>query len=288
MTKGIKLQSAMEYLMTYGWSILIIAVVLGALFQLGVFSSSSFSVKEPPGACKVIRLGGTANLVGQCSGVLPQYVSLFKAVTLQYISAGNTLQLTPPVFTGVAWVNAPSVSANGAMVFSRHDGGALGAYYVSVVSASQINVVVINSLASRVDCLSTTLNNNILGAWHQVGFTFDGTNVRVYEDGSLLRTCPLSGTLNPYVNPFVIGNYYASGGFDSNYQFIGNIANIQIYNSTLSTADVQTLYLEGIGGVPLYPTNIVSWWPLNGNANDYGGNNNGASVSTSYTSQYGK
>jgi hypothetical protein len=36
-----KAQSAMEYLMTYGWAILIIAVVLGALFSLGVFSSSS-------------------------------------------------------------------------------------------------------------------------------------------------------------------------------------------------------------------------------------------------------
>ena len=30
----------MEYLMTYGWAILIIAVVLGALFALGVFSGS--------------------------------------------------------------------------------------------------------------------------------------------------------------------------------------------------------------------------------------------------------
>jgi len=36
-----KAQSAMEYLMTYGWAILIVAVVLGALFELGVFSSAS-------------------------------------------------------------------------------------------------------------------------------------------------------------------------------------------------------------------------------------------------------
>jgi len=34
-------QSAMEYLMTYGWAILIIAVVLGALFSLGVFSGNA-------------------------------------------------------------------------------------------------------------------------------------------------------------------------------------------------------------------------------------------------------
>ncbi|MDE1869940.1 MAG: hypothetical protein KGH71_03070 [Candidatus Micrarchaeota archaeon] len=33
-----RLQSAMEYLMTYGWAILVIAVVLGVLYQLGVFN----------------------------------------------------------------------------------------------------------------------------------------------------------------------------------------------------------------------------------------------------------
>ena len=41
MGKKLKAQSAMEYLMTYGWAILIIAVVLGALFSLGVFSGTS-------------------------------------------------------------------------------------------------------------------------------------------------------------------------------------------------------------------------------------------------------
>ena len=34
-------QGAMEFLMTYGWSILIIAVVLGALFRLGVFNGGA-------------------------------------------------------------------------------------------------------------------------------------------------------------------------------------------------------------------------------------------------------
>ncbi len=38
-----KAQSAMEYLMTYGWAILIIAIVLVSLFELGIFGSSSLS-----------------------------------------------------------------------------------------------------------------------------------------------------------------------------------------------------------------------------------------------------
>ncbi len=34
-------QSAVEYLMTYGWSILIIAVVIASLIELGVFNSTN-------------------------------------------------------------------------------------------------------------------------------------------------------------------------------------------------------------------------------------------------------
>jgi len=39
--RKLRAQSAMEYLMTYGWAILIIGVVLGVLFSMGVFNSSS-------------------------------------------------------------------------------------------------------------------------------------------------------------------------------------------------------------------------------------------------------
>ncbi|MEM3781662.1 MAG: hypothetical protein QXT43_01715, partial [Candidatus Micrarchaeaceae archaeon] len=74
-----KAQSAMEYLMTYGWAILIIAVVLGALFELGVFNSNTFAPKAPPGACQVFRPNGPGttsfiNLEGLCNGELPEYV----------------------------------------------------------------------------------------------------------------------------------------------------------------------------------------------------------------------
>ena len=38
----------MEYLMTYGWSILIVAIVLVSLFELGIFGNNSLSGN---GAC---------------------------------------------------------------------------------------------------------------------------------------------------------------------------------------------------------------------------------------------
>lgn len=41
-----KAQSAMEYLMTYGWAILIVIVVIAALYLMGVFTP-----KSPGGTC---------------------------------------------------------------------------------------------------------------------------------------------------------------------------------------------------------------------------------------------
>ncbi len=50
-----KIQSAMEYLMTYGWAILIIAVVLVILFSLGITNPLFFAPKAIAGSCQVVR-----------------------------------------------------------------------------------------------------------------------------------------------------------------------------------------------------------------------------------------
>jgi len=76
MVRGLlKAQSAMEYLMTYGWSILIVAVVLGALFNLGVFSNFSVvtaCVQSPGFYCSGISYPhATGNIIvslGQSTG----------------------------------------------------------------------------------------------------------------------------------------------------------------------------------------------------------------------------
>lgn len=50
-----KAQSAMEYLMTYGWAILIVAVVIAALFALGLFNGGaatpSVCIAQPGYTC---------------------------------------------------------------------------------------------------------------------------------------------------------------------------------------------------------------------------------------------
>ena len=67
----------------------------------------------------------------------------------------------------------------------------------------------------------------------------------------------------------------------------GYISNFQIYDASLPTNDIKALYQEGIGGAPIKIQNLVGWWPLNGNANDYSGNgNNGVPNGVTYTSNW--
>ena len=53
-------QSALEYIFTYGWALLVIAIVIAALFAFGLFGSpnSGFdSVKEAQAFCEARGMG---------------------------------------------------------------------------------------------------------------------------------------------------------------------------------------------------------------------------------------
>lgn len=66
-----------------------------------------------------------------------------------------------------------------------------------------------------------------------------------------------------------IGN--ATIGVYSGSYFNGNITDIQIYNSSLSTAQINQLYREGITAPPISNQSLVGWFPLAGDANNYAG-----------------
>ncbi len=98
---GILGQSAMEYLMTYGWAILIIAIVLGVLYYLGVFSPAVIGpacTGSAPYVCEnplTLSTSGTVTFtMGQASGSTQYNIGLSCAATstssgLPYSSVGN-------------------------------------------------------------------------------------------------------------------------------------------------------------------------------------------------------
>ncbi len=279
----------MEYLVTYGWTILIIAVVLGALYALGIFNSVNLSPKASPGACQAVRPDGPGtsfdiSLQGDCNNQLPQTVASFDGQSgYMEIPSSQQIMVGDPSFTFSAWVDPASLAGctNAGypycIIFNKE-----GSYEWALYSNGQLG------WALQVHGSSWYwVPTNVYvptGSWSNIVLTYDGSNVIAYIDGSSNSVTAYSGAVDniDYQNALRIGARGAPGAATS--FFNGEMSNIQIYNTSLSATHVKALYTEGIGGDPIEQQHLEGWWPLNGNGNDYSGNNdNGRTSNTGIT-----
>ncbi len=264
--------------MTYGWAILIIAVVLIALFQLGVFNGSNLAPKAQPGSCEVVKNTQGTSLAGQCDNNIPQYVAQFNGQS-SYIGTGTAGLPTSPL-TISAWVYPTSLSqqsygggTGGTIIEGNQNGGSAG-YILGIKNTGLIWWWPSGGNASY------STGTVSLNRWTYVTITYDGTNLKIYFNGNL-DSSQSSSTPQALTFMDIGGKSWITGYFN------GSLSNVQIYNTSLSANDVAALYQEGIGGHPLAINNLVGWWPLNGNANDYSGNNNdGTATDVAYTGSW--
>ncbi|MGC8628656.1 MAG: LamG-like jellyroll fold domain-containing protein [Candidatus Micrarchaeia archaeon] len=273
LAKASKAQSAMEYLMTYGWAILIIAVVLGALFQLGVFNANNFAPKAPPGACQIFRPNGPGttsflSLEGECQGELPEYVGRFDnsyIIMQQPFGVASTMP-----FTITAWIDPSSTPSGIQGVTSYGSTPCDGDVYALYVWNGNVG--------GGVGCPGVQTQLQVPAhTWSFEAIVITSSGETFYLDGQSSSNTITPGALpSGYTNYLTIGiANYETG----NFLFDGKIANVQYYNASLSPSEIQALYQEGIGGAPIDLQNLVGWWPLNGNANDYSGNGNNGQIS---------
>ena len=284
---GRKSQSAMEYLMTYGWAILIIAVVLGAIYSLGLFNPATLGPKAAPGTCQVYRPNGPfttqyISLAGSCTNELPQYVAQFNGASSAITATYSGLPLGSSSRSFFAWIYFTGPGASDYNIFS----------YGNPAFTQWLLFYIGGGKYLRLNSLNNNLYSSVIATpnvWHFVGYTYSAgaTSATIYMD-SQVYSGPLDGAnaLNtgyyPTVMPTIAGPGVAGSAF-----FPGSIADMQIYNSSLDANSVKALYQEGIGGAPINLQSLVAWWPLNGNSNDYSGDlNNGVPVNVIYTNQW--
>ncbi len=356
-----KSQSALEYMMTYGWAILIIVIVAAGLYSLGIFSPtnsastsitgfSNFGVQAQciqGGALQIQITNGIGNLINitkiNTTSSLGQKVNLNISVVLppsqsqmvfipgacttsQGSSYSNQVSFTykepGQIFIGpyfsTGTVSGTSVkniqttvagfemSSNAQKSTIRISDGEIATgvgtydtvsfwlrwagYYAETPIAFQNSELYIvdpscfgfNTFAS--DVYGTSLLQN---QWIYVTAIFyNGNytgNAQMYLNGTAQTLTQCWGTSHIVSTS---SNVYISGSSGALYTLnFGKMADIQIYNTKLSPSQVSTLYSEGIGGAPLSNAGLVGWWPLNGNANDYSGNNNnGVAINVTWVS----
>ncbi len=266
--------------MTYGWAILIIAVVLGVLFQLGVFGGSNFGNTATAGSCQVQKTSAGSSLVGECQGLVPKFVVQFNGQCCSsYISATPTATVTSFTVSGWVYFSQPLATwgtffETNAFDFEKYGSGAYGAGDNGIVLRWHDTTLLTNSIVPQ-------------NTWVFIVATRSGSIGTLYVNGQSLASGSVNSLSIPLSSGIRIGSAGLSGvgGQDP---WPGSIADVQIYNASLSASEVLALYQEGIGGAPIRPQNITAWWPLNGNINDYSGNNNNGAIAggTSWVSSW--
>jgi hypothetical protein len=114
--------------------------------------------------------------------------------------------------------------------------------------------------------------------WYFVAGTYNGTIQKLYVNGQLVASNPLS-IIPASASGFGIG----AVTFQNAQFFQGSIAGVQVYSSALTTQQINQIYQNGAFAAPLSTRNLTLWIPLDGNADDYSGNfNNGVPYKVSY------
>lgn len=286
-----KAQSAMEYLTTYGWAIVIIVIVLSALYSIGLFNPPVGQGR--PGACQVYRPYGpwTQQLItlqGVCNNLEPQSVVHLNGVS-GYISINGSLSPqagSSGLITLCIWYNYLSAPSS-FLVYKGAGAPSNGQYVEYGVNWAGGNGFKVYSstatiIASYVGPVPTT------GVWNFECFTYNAATDTsyFYINGVQGANDVVSGVSTAGYGNVIIGG--SSGLYSNAY-----VSNLQMYNTSLSANSIRALYIEGIGGSPVNLQNLVGWWPLNGDTVDYSGNgqngapsNTGVSFTSSWNSGY--
>jgi hypothetical protein len=159
------------------------------------------------------------------------------ALSFNGVDAWVTIADAPSldVTTGLtieAWVNPSSGTGSRTIVLKEMPAGLAYALYSAVSGQRPVGYVHTRRDASAVGTATVPLNT-----WTHLAFTFDGSSLRLYVNGTLVRTSSSGGSSGPIVTgdgALRIGGNAVFGEY-----FRGLIDEVRIYNRPLTAADIQ-------------------------------------------------
>ncbi|MFA6183740.1 MAG: LamG domain-containing protein [Parcubacteria group bacterium] len=170
--------------------------------------------------------------------------------TDDYVSANSTISSGTAGST-VVWIKPSGsytnsqcpvggIGAGGASYQSRY---LICAIYNAVCGDSSWSAWIGNGTTYQYACSTQVYNstNFPAGVWTQLIATYDGTNIKLYKDGILVKTVAQTVSGAGDAQPFSIGRL---GGYNGG-RFNGQIDNVKIFNYALTPLQVQAEYNNG-------------------------------------------
>ena len=157
--------------------------------------------------------------------------------TNDYINCGNDSSLS-------ALGGTTNITASAWVYYTAYGGGG-NTYSVITVKGppwtwlleNPSNYFTFRITAGGADVNVVDASTHLLNTWYYVVGTYDGSAMRIYVNGVLKTARSQAGTLGTNSETAKIGTYQGT-----NYNLTGRIANVSIYNKTLSSTEILQNY----------------------------------------------
>ncbi len=138
-----------------------------------------------------------------------------------------------------------------------------------------------NIIGAQIEANDYFMRNN----WVNIAAVFyngvpSPSNDLLYIDGTRAQLISIAPTTSPAVatNTIYIGDNSIGAPYNG---LIGQMANLQLYNSTLNPYQIGQLYMDGINGKPVNSNTLIGYWPFDGNLMDISAHSNNAITANS-------
>ena len=152
------------------------------------------------------------------------------------VQAANSPQLNSANTTVSFWVNVKELPASGE-VYLLSNGGWQERWKISLPNHGK---TVFTTHSGGVCCSDMDSGTPlVVNTWTHVVMTHDGTKDIIYFNGAQVAEKNVTGALDPTVHPFGIG----FDPIDNANYFKGSLDEVQVYNVSLTSAEVNALYV---------------------------------------------
>lgn len=148
----------------------------------------------------------------------------------------------PTAITVAIWVN-PTTSSQNAIIVSKHSSGTDAQALLQLISGSATFGVTTSGSGTLTNSGSAAMGT---GTWHHLVGTYDGTDVKLYVDGSLVDTDPATGTIATNAFAWTIGKEASA----SSAYFNGSVDEFKVLDRALSAEEVKAEYDAQNAGLP--------------------------------------
>src|SRR5205085_1380378 len=196
---------------------------------------------------------GSTNATWSTAGKYGKALTFDGNGTWVNVPDSNSLDLTVAM-TLEAWVNPAALGGWRTVILKEAGADEVYSLYANDdVSRPNSSIRINNGY-------NTVLGSSILplNTWSYLSSTYDGAALRLYVNGTLIRSTPVSGNIQVSNGALKIGGNSIWGEF-----FTGLIDEVRIYNRALAQSEIQTDMSTPVGGVadsqpPTAPTNLTA------------------------------